>query len=53
MRYDESNFILLFFVGSLETLHITWPQKYGEIHRWFIGSQCNISISSPELVQVK
>ena len=43
---------LSFFTGTLETLQLVWPEKYGEIHRWFVGGQCNVSLSSPELIEV-
>jgi cytochrome P450 len=35
----------------LETMHIDWPREYGEIYRSFIGPICNVSISSPELLE--
>ena len=36
----------------LETMQIKWPAKYGEIYRVFIGSTCNVCITSPELLEV-
>jgi len=38
--------------GIIEAAHIEWPQLYGGIYRIFIGSTCNVLLSSPELIEV-
>lgn len=35
-----------------KTIWETWPSKYGEIYCTYIGSLCNVNISSPELAEV-
>lgn len=35
-----------------KTIWETWPNKYGEIYCTYIGSLCNVNISSPELAEV-
>ena len=39
-------------LGFLETMHLTWPKVFGEIYCWYVGSQVNVTISSPELMEV-
>lgn len=33
-------------------MHIDWPLAYGEIFVTYIGSVCNVNITSPELMKV-
>ena len=41
------------FKGTLEMMQVEWPKQYGGIHKWFVGNQCNVSLSSPELLEVR
>ena len=34
-------------------MQVEWPKQYGGIHKWFVGNQCNVSLSSPELLEVR
>lgn len=48
-------FILLrlwFKIGVLQLMHVDWPLAYGEIFVTYIGSVCNVNITSPELMKV-
>jgi len=44
--------IFVMTLGFLETMHLTWPKVFGEIYCWYVGSQVNVTISSPELMEV-
>ena len=33
-------------------MQLEWPRTFGDIYCWFVGSQVNVTISSPELMEV-